>query len=64
MKKIIVVVHADGRIEANLEGFRGTECEKDELLKAIQGMLAPETRTETRKPEYYQAQAQRAKQGA
>ena len=62
-KQIVIVAHADGRIEANLEGFQGTECEKDELLKAIQEVLAPETKQEVRKPEYYHQQAQRAKQG-
>ena len=64
MKQIIIVLHTDGRIEANLEGFKGTECEKDELLKALQAMLAPESRQETRKSEYYYQQAQHAKQGA
>ena len=63
-KQIIVIVHADGHLEANLEGFQGTECEKDELLKAIQAVLATETKQEVRKPEYYHQQAQRAKQGA
>jgi hypothetical protein len=61
-KQILIVLHADGRLEANLEGFKGTECEKDELLKAIQAMLAPEARQEVKKPEYYQRQSERVKQ--
>lgn len=62
-KQIMIIAHADGRIEANLEGFKGTECEKDALLKALQEMLEPSTRREVRKAEYYQHQDMRAKQG-
>jgi hypothetical protein len=64
VKQIIVVLHTDGRIEANLEGFKGTECERDALLREIQDMLAPETRQEVRKPEYWQRQSERMKQGS
>ena len=61
-KKITIVVHADGRIQANLAGYEGTECEKDELLKEIQAMLAPGSVIERKHPEYYQRQGQRVQQ--
>ena len=61
-KTITVVVHADGRIEANLAGYQGTECEKDALLRDIQAMLVPGTVKEVKKPEYYQQQGQKAQQ--
>ena len=62
-KTITVIVHANGRIEANLAGYEGTECEKDALLKAIQAMLDPESVIEQKRPEYYQKHEQHAKQG-
>lgn len=61
-KTITVVVHADGRIEANLVGYKGTECEKDALLQEIQAMLAPGTVQERKYPEYYQRQGQQQQQ--
>ena len=61
-KTITVVVHADGRIEANLVGYKGTECEKDALLAEIQAMLAPGSVVERKHPEYYQRQRQQAQQ--
>lgn len=57
-KKITVIVHTDGRLEANLAGYRGTECEKDALLQEIQAMLAPGSVIEKKHPEYYQRQGQ------
>ncbi len=61
-KTIAIVVHVDGRIEANLAGFKGTECEKDALLAEIQAMLAPGTVQEKKHPEYYQRQGQQVQQ--
>lgn len=61
-KQIAIVCHADGRLEADLSGFQGTECEKDELLKALKDMLAPESVQETRHPEYYNRQSARVQQ--
>ena len=61
-KTITVVVHADGRIEADLAGYQGTECEKDALLAEIKAMLAPGSVQEHKKPEYYQRQAQQQQQ--
>lgn len=61
-KTITVVVHADGRVEANLAGYQGTECEKDALLAEIQAMLAPGSVQERKHPEYYQRQGQQVQQ--
>ena len=61
-KTITVIVHANGRIEANLAGYEGTECEKDALLKAIQAMLDPSSVHEQKRPEYYQKQGQKQEQ--
>lgn len=62
-KTITVVVHADGRIAANLTGFQGTECEHDALLKEIQSMFAPSSVKEVKKPEYYQHVTRHMRQG-
>ena len=61
-KTITVVVHADGRVEANLAGYKGTECEKDALLAEIQAMIVPGSVQERKHPEYYQRAGQQVKQ--
>ena len=61
-KTITVIVHADGRMDVNLAGFKGLECERDAILAEIQAMLKPETVQEQKKSAYYQRQGQRVQQ--
>lgn len=61
-KQVVIILHVDGRIEADMQGFSGQECEKDAVLQAIQAMLAPGTVQEHRKPEYYQHTQARVQQ--
>lgn len=51
----------DGRMEVEGKGFTGPECEK--ALADLLALLNPESKTEQKKPEYYQSQKQKVKQG-
>ena len=61
-KQILVVLHADGRIEANLSGYQGKECEQEEILKELEHMMARPK--EQKRPEYFQQRVQQRHQGA
>ena len=61
-KQVIIVLHADGRIEADLKGYQGKECEQEELIKALEELLVDGGK-EHKKPEYYQVRQQQVRQG-
>lgn len=50
-KKIVIIIHEDGKINAETSGMVGTECalELDKLMKDL-----ARTVTRTKKPEYFQ----------
>jgi len=58
----MIVLHTDGRIEANLQGYQGKECDQEKLLDALQTLLTDGGEMQ-KKPEYYQAQHQQRTQG-
>ena len=62
-KQVMVIVHADGRMEVDGQGFAGTACEQDALLREIQALLEPKSAREQRKPEYYRLQGAQQRQG-
>lgn len=58
-KQVMVVVHADGKMEVNLSGYQGKECDQERLLAELQALFDPgEPSDERKKPEYYQANKQ------
>ena len=61
-KQVIIVIHADGRIEADLKGYQGKECEQEVLVKALEELLVKKGK-EHKKPEYYQVRQQQMRQG-
>ena len=61
-KQIIIVLHADGRIEADLQGYQGRECEQEELVKALEELLVGGGK-EYKKPDYYLLKNQQVRQG-
>ena len=61
-KQVIIVLHADGRIEVDLKGYQGKECEQEKLIKALEALLVDGGKAR-KKPEYYQVRQQQVRQG-
>ena len=61
-KQVMNVLHADGRIEANLQGYHGKECDQEQLLDALQTLLTGGGEMQ-KKPEYFQVKHQQQTQG-
>ena len=55
-KQVIITIGADGKMQANLSGYQGKECDQERLLVELQKLLEPSTASEQKKPEYYQEQ--------
>lgn len=53
-KQIMIILHADGRVEYDMQGYIGKECEQEALLKALRELLT-DGGAEQKKPEYYVA---------
>lgn len=59
-KQVIIVVHADGRVELEAKFFQGHDCEK--VIKDFEQALGHKT-AEQKKPEWHQQTTTHAKQG-